>query len=103
MNTTAYLSNDGEYTYFYIGDRVVTFLTRKSLEQYKKIVEWDNGYLVVMCKNKNENENFSKNYAFKNQNELEEDYIDLIPIFENLYMDPKKYLSGIERVELRYE
>ena len=53
MNTTAYLSNDGEYTYFYIGDRVVTFLTRKSLEQYKKIVEWDNGYLVVMCKNKN--------------------------------------------------
>ena len=83
MNTTAYLSNDGEYTYFYIGDRVVTFLTRKSLEQYK-------GYLVVMCKNKNENE-------------LEEDYIDLIPIFENLYMDPKKYLSGIERVELRYE
>ena len=90
MNTTAYLSNDGEYTYFYIGDRVVTFLTRKSLEQYKKIVEWDNGYLVVMCKNKNENE-------------LEEDYIDLISIFENLYMDPKKYLSGIERVELRYE
>ena len=90
MNTTAYLSNDGEYTYFYIGDRVVTFLTRKSLEQYKKIVEWDNGYLVVMCKNKNENE-------------LEEDYIDLITIFENLYMDPKKYLSGIERVELRYE
>ncbi len=90
MNTTAYLSNDREYTYFYIGDRVVTFLTRKSLEQYKKIVEWDNGYLVVMCKNKNENE-------------LEEDYIDLIPIFENLYMDPKKYLSGIERVELRYE
>ena len=90
MNTTAYLSNDGEYIYFYIGDRVVTFLTRKSLEQYKKIVEWDNGYLVVMCKNKNENE-------------LEEDYIDLIPIFENLYMDPKKYLSGIERVELRYE
>ena len=90
MNTTAYLSNDGEYTYFYIGDRVVIFLTRKSLEQYKKIVEWDNGYLVVMCKNKNENE-------------LEEDYIDLIPIFENLYMDPKKYLSGIERVELRYE
>ena len=90
MNTTAYLSNDGEYTYFYIGDRVVTFLTRKSLEQYKKIVEWDNGYLVVMCKNKNENE-------------LEEDYIDLINIFENLYMDPKKYLSGIERVELRYE
>ena len=60
------------------------------MEQYKKIVEWDNGYLVVMCKNKNENE-------------LEEDYIDLIPIFENLYMDPKKYLSGIERVELRYE
>lgn len=90
MNTTAYLSNHGEYTYFYIGDRVITFLTRKSLEQYKKIVEWDNGYLVVMCKNKNENE-------------LEEDYIDLIPIFENLYMDPKKYLSGIERVELRYE
>ena len=40
MNTTAYLSNDGEYTYFYIGDRVVTFLTRKSLEQYNKHIHF---------------------------------------------------------------
>lgn len=90
MNTTAYLSNNGEYTYFSIGDRIISFFTGKRLERYESIVEWDNGYLVVMCKNKNENE-------------LEEDYIDLIPILNNLLIKPKEFLNNIGKVEIRYE
>ena len=69
----AYLSNEGRYTFFTFRDRTIKFLTSKNLEKYTSIVEWDKGYLVVM----------SKNY---NQEECE-DYIDLVPILCNLYMD----------------
>lgn len=34
---TAFLSNNGEYTFFKFRDRVITFLTGKRLEKYKKI------------------------------------------------------------------
>ena len=85
---TAYLSNDGQYTFFTFRDRTIKFLTSKNLEKYTSIVEWDNGYLVVM----------SKNY---NQEECE-DYIDLIPILRNLYMDEKEFLKDIKGVEIRY-
>lgn len=50
---TAFLSNKGEYTFFKFRDRVITFLTGKRLERYIKVLEWDNGYIVVLCKNKN--------------------------------------------------
>ena len=52
MNQTAYLSNRGEYTTFSVGDRTITFLTSKNLEKYIEVVEWDQGYLVVISKNK---------------------------------------------------
>lgn len=87
---TAFLSNDGEYTSFTFRDRIITFLTGKHLEKYKKILEWDNGYLVVLCKNKGEDK-------------LEEDYIDLLPILENLYIEPDKFLSPIKEVEINYD
>ena len=86
---TAYLSNDGEYTTFSFGGRTLTFLTSKSLERYTSIKEWDNGYLVVMAKYSNR------------QSEIEE-YIDLIPILENLNMNTENFLSPIQKVELRY-
>jgi hypothetical protein len=35
MNQTAYLSNRGEYTTFSVGDRTITFLTSKNLEDNK--------------------------------------------------------------------
>ena len=84
----AYLSNNGSYTLFTFGDRTIKFLTSKNLEKYTSVVEWDNGYLVVM----------SKNY---NQEECE-DYIDLIPILRNLYMDEDEFLKDIKGVEIRY-
>lgn len=85
----AYLSNNGEYTTFTFGDRTLTFLTSKSLERYTRIKEWDNGYLVVMAK-------------YSTRPTEEEEYIDLIPILENLYMDAKAFLNPIRQVEVRY-
>ena len=31
-----------------------------------------------------------------------EDYIDLVPILENLYMDPDEFLKPIKGVEIQY-
>ena len=85
---TAYLSNEGNYTLFKFRDKTIKFLTSKNLEKYTAIVEWDKGYLVVM----------SKNY---NQEECE-DYIDLVPILRNLYMDVDEFLRDIKGVEIKY-
>ena len=52
-NNFAKLSNKGEYTLFSFGNKTLTFLTSKNLEKYTAIKEWDNGYIVVMAKNKN--------------------------------------------------
>ena len=88
MNTTAYLSNQGEYTTFTVGERTITFLTSKNLEKYLDVIEWDHGYLVVISKNKGKPQ--------------EEDYIDLIPILENLLIDPSSFLEPVKEVKIRY-
>lgn len=88
-NSFAKLSNKGEYTLFSFGNKTLTFLTSKNLEKYTAIKEWDNGYIVVMAKN-------------KNKKESHEDYIDLLPILENLYMNPEEFLKPIKGVELDY-
>ena len=85
----AYLSNSGEYTTFTFGGRTLTFLTSKSLERYTSIKEWDNGYLVVMAK-------------YSTRPTEEEEYIDLIPILNDLYMNAEAFLKPIQKVELRY-
>ena len=87
--TTAYLSNNGEYTTFTFGGRTLSFLTSKSLERYTCIKKWDHGYLVVTAK-------------YCNRTEEEEEYIDLIPILKNLQMDIEQFLTPIQNVELRY-
>ena len=84
---TAFLSNRGKYTIFSFDGKVITFLTSKNLECYTKILKWDNGYIEVMAKNKGKPEH--------------EDYIDLQPILENLYMNPKTFLSKIKHVEVQ--
>lgn len=87
--STAYLSNNGEYTTFTFGGRTLTFLTSKSLERYTSIKEWDKGYLVVTAK-------------YSNRPSEEEEYIDLIPILEDLYMNAEEFLTPIRHVELKY-
>lgn len=88
-NSTAYLYNDGEYSFFSFRNIKLKFLTSKNLEKYIAVKEWDNGYLVITKKNIGKDE--------------QEDYIDLEPILENLYMDPQKFYKPIKKVEVKYE
>lgn len=48
MKDYAVLTNDGKYTIFEFNNQRVRFITSGKLERYTKIVEWDNGYLVVI-------------------------------------------------------
>lgn len=85
---TAYLSSKGRYTIFRFGDMELKFITPYSLEKYVKVLEWDEGYLVVLAK-------------YSHNKELEE-YIDLLPILKALYMDAELFLKPIRNVEVRY-
>ncbi len=87
-NDVAVLSNDSRFTSFKFNEVNVRFKTSPRLEYYKEVVEWDAGYLVVMAKYQN--------------NEVEEEYIDLIPILQNLYLEPNKFLEPIKKVRIEY-
>ena len=52
--------------------------------------DWDNGYMVVMAK-------------YRHNQEPEEEYIDLVPILKNLYIDASQFLKPIKEVRLVYE
>ncbi len=86
----AYLSNDYNYTIFKYADQVIRFQAPYSLEKYTEVKEWDNGYLVVMAK-------------YSHNEEPEEEYIDLIPILENLYIDSNEVVKKIKKVRVVYE
>ncbi|MEE5991925.1 MAG: hypothetical protein V3G42_01645 [Oscillospiraceae bacterium] len=84
----AVLSNDKRFTSFSFGDKVIRFQTSSKLERYTKIIEWNHGYLVVM--------------AVYDGVEMEE-YIDLVPILENLCIEPDKFLNSIRKVCIQYD
>lgn len=88
MENEAVLSNDREFTSFIFNGHNIRFRTSSRLERYTKILEWDYGYIVVMAKYEGHEE--------------EEEYIDLVPILENLYFDVDKFLRPIERVRIEY-
>ena len=75
-----------QYTIFEFNNQRVRFITSDKLERYTKVVEWDNGYLVVMAK-------------YKEMPEVEE-YIDLIPILNMLYYDTETFLKSIKEVKI---
>lgn len=85
---TAQLSNKGEFTSFSFGSQCIRFRTPSRLERYLNVKEWDNGYLVVTAR-------------YKGLPDTEE-YIDLLPILENLYIDPASFLKPIKEVEVCY-
>lgn len=85
----AYLSNDKDYISFSYKDKVIRFKGPYSLVRIEKVKEWDNGYIVVDAR-----------YSFSK--ELIEDYIDLIPMLKNLYIDVDSFLKPIKKVEVRY-
>lgn len=86
MKDYAILTNDGEYTIFEFNNQKIRFATSKRLEKYTKVIEWDHGYLVVMAK-------------YSGLDEVEE-YIDLVPILNNLYYDTDKFLDSIKEVRI---
>lgn len=65
-------------------------MTSFALVKYTKVKEWDNsdGYLVVMAR-----------YTDCE----EEEYIDLYPILENLYIDLNEFLKPIKKVRICYD
>lgn len=89
IKDTAYLSNVKDYISFSYGDKNIRFKGPYSLVRFDKILEWDNGYIVVMAK-------------YSHGEEDIEDYIDLIPILDRLYIDTKSFLRNIKKVEINY-
>lgn len=86
-NQQAILSNEPNYTVFRVGKHVIRFRAPYSLEHYTEVKEWDHGYMVVMAK-------------YRQNEKLEEEYIDLIPILENLYFDPDAFLAPVKEVRV---
>ena len=87
---TAYLSSFDKYTTFSFGGKTLTFRTCDGLEQYTKVLLWDHGYLEVLAKYR------------QNDHEIEE-YIDLEPVLDSLYMDKEAFLKPIKNVRIYYE
>lgn len=85
---SALLSSSGDLSCFSFGARNIRFRTPRNLERYLDVVEWDHGYLVV-------------NARYQGLPDTEE-YIDLVPILRNLYIDPDPFLAPIKSVEVSY-
>ncbi len=90
MSNEAILSSEKEYTVFKYDRYTIRFRAPYSLEKYTQVKEWNHGYLVVMAK------------YHHNPND-EEEYIDLIPILEDLYMDVQEFLAPIQKVRIQYD
>ena len=88
MSNEAILSSDNRFTSFEYNHKVIRFRTSPKLEKYTRVIEWDEGYIVVM--------------AMYNGVETEE-YIDLIPILQNLCIDPHRFLKNIRKVRISYD
>lgn len=88
MSGEAILSSQKDYTIFQFNGHTIRFRTSARLERYTKIIEWNQGYLVVMAK-------------YQGLKETEE-YIDLIPILEHLYYNVNEFLAPIKKVRILY-
>lgn len=87
-NSQAFLSNQGDMTSFRYGESNIRFRSPKNLNRYVEIKEWDKGYIVVMADYKGLG--------------LTEEYIDLEPILQNLYINPTQFLQPIKSVKIDY-
>lgn len=86
-SSCAQLGLEPGFTVFEYDGRRIRFRCPRALERILDIKEWDRGYLVINAK-------YSHNDA------PEEEYIDLAPVLENLYIDPEAFLSPIKEVRL---
>lgn len=88
ISSVALLSNQGDMTSFRYGNSNIRFRTPKRLKRYVDVKEWDKGYIVVMA-------------DYEGLGETEE-YIDLLPILKNLYINPETFLKPIKSVKIDY-
>ena len=88
LSSVALLSNDGDMTSFRYGNSNIRFRTPKRHKRYTEVKEWDKGYIVVMA-------------DYEGWGETEE-YIDLLPILKNLYINPETFLKPIKSVKIDY-
>ena len=87
VNTNeAILSNKEDMTSFKFGNYNIRFRTPSRLKRYTDVKEWDNGYIVVM--------------ADYDGIGITEEYIDLVPILKNLYINPSVFLKPIQTVKI---
>lgn len=82
----AVLSNQGDMTSFRYADYNIRFRTPSILKKYVEVKSWDNGYIVVMA-----------DYEGMG---ITEEYIDLVPIHQNLYIKPETFLKNIQTVKI---
>ena len=85
----AILSSSEGFTAFSFGGYHIRFKAPYSLERYVSVVSQDNGYWVVQAK-------------YSHNAEPEEEYIDLKPILEGLYIDATSFLKPIKSVRIAY-
>ena len=85
----AILSSAEGYTAFSFGGYNIRFKAPYSLERYVDVLRWDDGYLVVLAK-------------YSHHAEPEEEYIDLKPILDGLYIDSDAFLKPIKSVRVAY-
>ena len=85
MNDIATLGNDAGFSVFSFGNRVIRFKAPYSLERYTSVKEWDNGYLMA---------------KYCHNSQPEEEYIDLLPILNGLYINGQEFLKPIKAVAI---
>ena len=73
-------------TSFRYADYNIRFRTPSILKKYVEVKLWDDGYIVVMA-----------DYEGMG---ITEEYIDLVPILNNLYIKPENFLKNIQTVEI---
>ncbi|MBW3088075.1 hypothetical protein KIH77_04910 [Bifidobacterium sp. 82T24] len=86
---TAYLGAENGFTVFEYGKARIRFRAPYSLERYTDVKQWDNGYLVVDAK-------------YKHNTSPEEEYIDLVPVLNDLYINADQFLPPIKKVKITH-
>ena len=81
VGNCAFICNEDNFTVFKYGNYTIRFEAPYSLEKYTDVIEWNDGYLVVMAK-------------YKHNKDSEEEYIDLVP---------KVFLRQIKKVVIDYD
>ena len=89
MNEIATLGNRDGFSIFSFGSRTIRFKAPYSRERYTSVKDWNNGYLVVMAK-------------YRHNPQPEEEYIDLLPILNNLYINAQEFLKPIKEVAIAH-